>query len=333
MGSLPAAREEMRDAQGVSWFTDFADDVRYALRNLRRSPSLAVFVVVTLAVGIGMAATPFSMLDALVFRPYPVPDPGRVVTLVSTSRDHGYDGFSYREYLDIRDRTKSYDGVLANRAIESVGFGAVPGATPRVRGGILVSGNFFRVLDVTPQLGRDFRDDEDEVPGRDAVVVLAPGFWEREFARDPSVVGRVVRLNGAEFTVIGVAPDSFPGLQLFQRPDFYVPLAMARLFTRGEKSFFEDRDDRELAVRARLKEGVRLQDARAELSLLAQGFAREYPKTSRDRGATVRTQFEMRTQADDGNWKFSVVFTILALAVLLVACTNVAGLLLSRAGK
>ena len=112
---------------------------------------------------------------------------------------------------------------------------------------MLVSGNYFRVLGVEPQLGRGFREDEDEVPGRDAVVVLGPDFWKREFASDPSVVGRTIRLNGTDFTVIGVAPESFPGMLIFVRPDFYMPLAMARVFsTNPQKNFFVDRDDREL---------------------------------------------------------------------------------------
>ena len=332
MGGLDQRKEEIRDTRGIHWLTDFFDDVRYAFRSLRRTPALSAFVVVTIALGIGMTATPFSMLDGLVFRPYPVPRPADVVTLVSTSRDNAYDSFSYREYLDIRDHTKSYEGVAANAALQSAGFASRPGETPQVRGGLLVSGNYFRVLGVEPTLGRGFRDDEDQVPGRDAVVVLAPDFWKREFAEDPSVVGRVVRLNGHDFTVIGVAPESFPGLFIFLRPDFYVPFAMAGKFaTPPGKDFFLDRDDRELTVRARLKPGVTLRHARGELALLARSFEREYPKASRDRGAAVRTQFEMRTQDNDVNWKFGVIFTVLALAVLLVACTNAAGLLLSRA--
>jgi putative ABC transport system permease protein len=332
MGGLDQRKEEMRDMRHIHWLTDFLDDVRYAFRSLRRTPGLSAFVVVTIALGIGMIATPFSMLDALMFRPYPVPRPADVVTLVSTSRDNAYDSFSYREYLDIRDHTKSYDGVIANATPQSVGFSAKPGDTPLVRGGLLVSGNYFRVLGVEPTLGRGFRDDEDAVPGRAAVVVLAPDFWKREFAGDPSVVGRSVRLNGVEFTVIGVAPESFPGMYVFIRPDFYIPFAMAGKFsTNPQKSFFVDRDDRELTVRARLKPGVTLRQARNELAVLARSFEREYPKVNRDRGAAVRTRFEVRTQDTDVNWKFGVIFMVLALAVLLVACTNAAGLLLARA--
>ena len=195
---------------------------------------------------------------------------------------------------------------------------------------MLVSGNYFRVLGVEPKLGRGFRDDEDRVPGRDAVVVLAPDFWKREFAGDPSVVGRIVRLNGTDFTVIGVAPGHLPGdVHLHRAPTSTCRWRWRAVFsTNPQKNFFVDRDDRELVVRARLKPGTTLREARNELAVLARNFEREYPKLNRDRGAAVRTQFEMRTQDSDVNWKFGVIFTVLALAVLLVACTNAAGLLL-----
>jgi putative ABC transport system permease protein len=332
MDGLDQRKEEVRDARRIHWLTDFVDDVRYAVRSLRRTPGLTAFVVLTLALGIGMTTTPFSMVDALIFRPYPVPEPGRVVTLVSTSHDDDFGEFSYREYLDIRDATESYEGVLASAGLSAVGFGLDATEMPRVKAGMLVSGNYFDVLGVQPQLGRTFRADEDEVPGRDAVAVLGPDFWKHELASDPSVVGRTIRLNGTDFTVIGVAPESFPGMLVFARPEIYVPLAMRQvLATSGKKRFFEDRDDRVLRVSARLKPGKGLEEARSELSVLARDFERAYPELNRDRGAAVRTQFEMRTRADDINWKFGVSFSLLAVAVLLVACSNVAGLLLARA--
>jgi putative ABC transport system permease protein len=332
MDGLEQRKEEMRDMRRIHWLTDFLDDARFAIRGLSRTSGLTAFVVITLALGIGMTAGTLSMVDALIFKPYPVPHPSGIVTLVSTTHDSSFDDFSYREYLDIRGKTKSYDGVIANADMEAVGFSAEPAATPRIKGGMMVSGNYFHVLGVEPRLGRGFREDEDQVPGRDAVVVLGPDFWKREFASDPSVLGRTIRLNGTEFTVIGVAPETFPGLLIFGHPDFYMPLAMARVFsTNRQKNFFEDRDDRELNVKARLRPGTTLEQAQNELAVLAKNFESEYPKLNRSRGAAVHTQFEMRTRADDINWRFGVIFVILALAVLLVACTNVAGLLLSRA--
>jgi putative ABC transport system permease protein len=331
MGGLDQRKEQIRDARRVRWLTDFADDLRYAIRSLGRSPGLTAFVVVTIALGIGMASGTFSMVDALIFRPYPVPRPGQVLTLSGTTRDSAFESFSYREYVDLRDHTGSYEGVVANLDMQAVAFAAEPGAIARVRGGLLVSGNYFRVLGVEPRIGRGFRDDEDRVPGRDAVVVLGAAFWRREFGSDPSVVGRTVVLNGRRFTVVGVAPTTFVGMGTFSHPDFYVPLAMAPVFsTNLQKNFFEDRDDRELTVRARRKPGTSLQDARSEIAVLAKQFETQYSAVSRGRGAAVYTQFQSRTIEDD-NWKFGVVFVILALAVLLVACTNVAGLLLSRA--
>src|SRR6266851_108194 len=331
MDGLEHRKEEMRDMRRIHWLTDFLDDARFAVRSLRRTSGLTAFVVITLALGIGMTSATFSMVDALIFRPYPVPRPSGVVTLASTTHDSNLDDFSYREYLDIRGKTKSCDGVIANANMEAVGFSAEPGATPRVRGGMMVSGNYFHVLGVEPRLGRGFREDEDQVPGRNAVVVLGPDFWKHEFASDPGVIGRTIRLNGTDFTVIGVAPQTFSGMMIFGHPDFYMPLAMARVFsTNLQKNFFEDRDDRELNVKGRLKPSTTMRQARNELAMLAKDFEREYPKVNRSRGAAVYTQFEARTIVD-GNWRFGVIFMILALAVLLVACTNVAGLLLSRA--
>jgi predicted permease len=332
MGGLEQKKEEARDMWQTRWLTDFVDDLRYAGRSLRRAPGLSLFVVTTLALGIGMTSAPLSMVDALIFRPYPVPHPGNVVTLTSTSRQGSFELFSYREYLDIRDHTKSYDGVVASGDFLPFGYSVKAGEVARVRGGMVVSGNYFSTLGVKPQLGRGFRPDEDQVPGRNPVVVLGPDFWKHELASDATIVGKPIRLNGVNFTVIGVAPESFPGMQVFARPDFYVPLAMARLFsTSVAKDFFEDRDDRGLIVRARLGRGVTLEEARNELAALAHDLEREHPESNRNRGAMVRNQFQMRTRADDMNWKFGVIFVVLALSVLLVACTNAAGLLLARA--
>jgi macrolide transport system ATP-binding/permease protein len=330
-GGVEAIKQDYRAVRGLLFVDNLLQDVRFAIRSLRRTPGLTAFVVITLALGIGMTSGTFSMVDGLIFRPYPVPHPSDVVTLVSITHDSPFDNFSYREYLDIRDKTMSYDGVVANADMQAVGFSAEPGATPRIKGGMMVSANYFHALGVEPRLGRGFREDEDQVPGRDAVVVLGPDFWKHEFSSDPSVLGRTIRLNGAKFTVIGVAPDTFPGMLTFGHPDFYMPLAMAPVFsTNIQKNFFEDRDDRELTVKARLKPGMTLAQARNELAVIAKNFEDEYPNVNRGRGAAVYTQFQSRT-IEDENWKFGVIFVILALAVLLVACTNVAGLLLSRA--
>ena len=177
-GGVEAIKEDYRAERGLLFIENLLQDARYALRSLRRTPGLTAFVVIPLALGIAMTSSVFGMVDALIFRPYPVPHPSGVVTLVSTTRDNSFEPFSYREYLDIRANSHSFDGVIANADMEPVGFSAEPTATPRIKGGMMVSGGYFHVLGVEPQRGWAFREDEDQVPGRDAVVVLRPDFWK-----------------------------------------------------------------------------------------------------------------------------------------------------------
>ncbi len=333
---LEQKKEEMRDMRRVHWLTDFVDDVKYAARALGRTPGFTAFVVLTLALGIGMNVAIFSLVDALMLRPMSVPDPSRVVGLASTEKDNPLEQFSYQEYLELRDKVKSYSGVFAFKEMEGMGFSAANGgsadAIPKVKGGMLVSANVFRVLDVEPHVGRGFRPDEGEVAGRDPVMVLGSGFWKQEFGNDPSVIGRHVHVNGVELTIVGVAPESFTGMDTFVRPDFYIPLSMApRIEATAEHKLLEDRDDRELNVKGRLKPGVTIQQARAEIGLFAKNLEREYPKLNRNRGAAVYTQLELRKLNDTGDTSLSLTLVVLALAVLLVACTNVGGLLLTRA--
>src|SRR5438874_11351588 len=139
MDGLDQRKEEMRDARRIHWLTDFVDDTRYAIRSLRRTFGLTAFVAVTLALGIGMSTAGFSMVDGLILRPYPVPHPGNIVSLVSTTRDTGFGDFSYREFRDIRAGVKSYDDVIANTNVMAVGFTADPAATPRIKAGMLAS--------------------------------------------------------------------------------------------------------------------------------------------------------------------------------------------------
>ena len=187
-GGVEVMKEDYRAERGLVLIENLVQDVRFAIRSLSRTPGLTAFIVITLALGIGMTSATFSMLDALVFRPYPVPHSNGVLTLASTTHESNFDYFSYREYRDIRDRTQSYAGVIADTDMQAVGFSSEPGAAPRIKGGLMVSGNYFHLLGVEPRLGRGFREDEDQVPGRDAVTVLGPEFWKHEFASDPSVL-------------------------------------------------------------------------------------------------------------------------------------------------
>ncbi len=147
LGGVEQVKIHVRDSRTGAFLDSLVQDVRFAIRSLRRSAGLSAFVIVTLALGIGMTSATFSMVDGLIFRPYPVPQPGNLMTLAGTTHDSMIEDFSYREYLDIRDKTKSFDGVIAYAQMQAVGFSPEPTDMPRVKGGVLVSGNFFRVLE------------------------------------------------------------------------------------------------------------------------------------------------------------------------------------------
>src|SRR5438874_658340 len=196
-------RLEQRGQRGLPWLGDLARDLRYGCRMLAKNPGFAIVSVMSLAIGVGANAAVFSVADALMLRPLAVPRPGDVLTVGSTASVEVSSNLvaSYREYIDVRDRSKTFAGLVGFTAA-TVGFATDPDTSPKRRLGMLVSGNFFTVMAVEPQLGRTFRPDEDQVPGRDAVVVLGHDFWEQQFGGDRTILGRRVRLNGIEFTVV-----------------------------------------------------------------------------------------------------------------------------------
>ena len=332
-GGLQQAMEALRDQRGLPWLGDLARDLRYGCRMLAKNPGFAIVSVISLAIGIGANAAVFSVADALMLRPLAVPRPGDVLTVGSTASVEVSNSLvaSYREYVDIRDRSKTFAGLVGFTAA-TVGFATDPETPPKLRLGMLVSGNFFTVMGVEPQLGRTFRPDEDQVPGRDAVVVLGHDFWEQQFGGDPAILGRRVRLSGIEFTVVGVAPASFPGLSQFARFDFYAPLMMwPRLTPDPNARPLEARDARRLTIKGRLKPGVTISQAQTELTVIAKDLGRAYPETNRSRDLVVRTELQTRMAQDRIDTVVIGMLVTLAGVVLFVACANVAGLLTSRA--
>lgn len=299
------------------------------------APGFTAIAVVSLAVGIGANCAIFSFADALLLRPLPVARPGEILTVGSTMsiEAFGASGLasSYRDYVDIRDRNKSFSGLTAF-SYATAGFADRPGAVPALKLGMLSSSNVFPVMGVQPALGRAFHPDEDRVPGRDAVVVLGHALWKQQFASDPSVIGLRVDLNGQPFTVIGVAPEEFTGLNRYVRADFFVPLMMAPVFLTDPKAAsLEARDARNLTLKGRLAPGVSQATAQAELTTIGADLARAYPDTNRNRRWAVRTELQARIAQSPPDAMLVAMLGTLALAVLLVACANVAGLLTSRA--
>lgn len=319
----------------VTWLEHAWQDVRYGCRMLARAPAFTLVAVLSLAVGIGANCAIFSFADGLLLRPLPVAGPARVVAVGSTTNLEALGASvlqsSYRDYVDVRDRSRSFDGLVAF-AYATAGFASRPGAMPAFKLGMLASGNLFQVMGIEPVLGRAFGPEEDRVPGRDAVVVLGHALWEQQFSSDPSVIGRRVDIDGHPFTVIGVAPREFTGLDGFLRTDFFVPLMMsAQLLTDPKAASLEARDARNLKLKGRLASGVSLASARTEVATIGAALERAYPETNRNRRWDVRTEMQERIAQSPPDAMLLAMLGTLALAVLLVACANVAGLLTSRA--
>lgn len=303
-------------------------DLHYALRMLRKNLGFTAVAVCSLAIGIGANSAIYSFADGLLLRPLAVAEPSRLmsITPVSSGAFGTSSSLSYPDYMDLRDRNHTFDGVIAT-AYSSFGFTADRATQPHRKFGMFVSGNFFPVLGVTPQVGRGFRLDEDKVAGEDAVVVLGHDLWVSEFGKNPSVTGRSLWLNGTEFTIIGVAPETFPGLGQV-KPALYVPLAMSPSL--GDSNNLVKRDVRWLDLRGRLQAGVGIAQARANVESIATALRGMYPKSDENLKLKVETQFQLRTEQSPPDTAMVVMLGLLALCVLLVACANVTGLLLSR---
>jgi predicted permease len=304
------------------------NDLRYAVRALGRRPGFALAAIVSIGLAIGANAAIFSLADALFLRPLEVPDPLDVVTFATRpSTDDGR--LSYPEYLDVRDSNRSFDS-LAGIQVLRAGLARDASRQPELRIGFAATANFFETFRVVPRLGRTFRPDENEVPRRDAVVVLGEDLWRQDFSGDPSIVGRRVRLNGTDFEVIGVAPDAFTGLFDLARPTFFVPLMMTPALEGAADSQLTDRGRRTLAVKGRLKRDVTTEAASAEAAAMFAGVAAQYPETNRTMTAAVLTELQSRIDGNPYQPLMVAMLGVLTIVLLAIACGNVANLVLGR---
>jgi putative ABC transport system permease protein len=302
-------------------------DVRYAARLLARTPGVTAAIVASLALGIGANVTLFTWMEVVLWQPLPgVEDQGRLADVQVTDPHEGFLSLSAPDYRDLRDGAPR----LGLIAFDDQPVSLEAGEETTRAWGLLVSGNYFDALQVKPVLGRTFREDEDQVAGRDAVVVLSHAFWQRRFGGDPSVVGRTVKINTHPFTVIGVAPPGFGGSRLALAFDAFVPLAMQPLLMPGGDRL-QERGDHWLSAMACLPRGLGLRGAQAELSTVAARVARDHPKES----AGLSLQLFPLWNAPRGGARIltPVLFVLSAVAglVLLIACANIANLLLARA--
>ncbi len=306
------------------------NDLRYALRMLAKNPGFVVVAILSLAIGIGANSAMYSFADLMLLRPLPIAKPSEVVALNAPKNGtFGFSrGLSNADYLDLRDKNRTFDGLVA-WAYSPFGFAPTPSAQPHMKFSMFVSGNFFHVLGVEPSVGRGFQPEEDRVAGRDAVVVISYDLWRDEFGASPSALGQKVKINGTEFTIVGVAPETFTGVDIL-KPAMYVPLAMAPVLWQ-DKDILTKRDNRWLTVKARLKPGVGIAQAQADVSSLVGALRGMYPQIDDGLQLNVETDFQTRVENSPPDTALVVMLALLAGCVLLVACANVAGLLLSRA--
>jgi predicted permease len=311
------------------------NDLKHGVRMLLKNPGFTIVAVLSIAIGVGANAAMFSVADGLVLRPLEVPRPNDVVGINGIAPRTGETFvanrlFSHPDYVDLRQQARRFTGVLAYSVVIT-SFATQPNEPAQSKLGFAVSGNFFDVLELRPALGRFFLPDEDRVPGRDAVIVLAHATWADQFGSDPTVIDRRIRLGGLDFTVIGVAPADFSGMRLALPPAYYVPLAMTVALPGYPPDFLERREARFLDVRARLKPGVSVAQANEETRLIGRALEQAHPDTNRNYGMAVRTAFQARLDERGPSAPGAFMLLSVAFVVLLVACANVAGLLISRA--
>ena len=303
-------------------------DVRYGVRSLLKRPGFTGIAVVTLALGIGANTAIFSLVNTVLLRPLPVPHPEQLVEVYGTFHNGAdYTIQSYLNYKDYRDRNDVFSGLIAYRfAPMSISHES---RNERVWG-YLVSGNYFEVLGVQPFVGRYFIPEEDKTPGSHPVAVISYGCWQKRFASDRGIVGQTLALNGHVFTVIGVTPKGFNGTEIAYAPELFVPMMMAREIEPGS-GWLESRDSDNLFVVGRLKSGVTAEQAESVLTTITLQLGKEYPRENEGRGVRLLTPGLFIPDIRNSVISFSAVLMGVVGLVLLLACVNLANLLLARA--
>ena len=327
----------------------FLQDLRYALRMLRKNPAFTAVAVLTLALGIGANTAIFSLENAVMLKMLPVKNPGELVVVGDPTEVHsrrmgdpGVSVFSYPLYRDIRDGSSVFSGMLASGEAHRLrvtgdSLGEISGNTT----GVLVSGNYFSVLGVNALYGRVITPDDDSGPGAHPVAVVSYGFWKNKLGENPNIVGQTLRINNYPFTLVGVAPPGFYGDTVGDAQDLWVPVTMQEQVISGRK-WLEDYNASWLHVIARLKPGVTAENAAANLNLLLQQLVSGplKAKLSKDDLDNLKAA---RVPVTAGGGGFSdlrgdfqqplLLLMVIVALVLLIACVNVANLLLARASS
>jgi predicted permease len=309
-------------------------DLRYAFRTFVKSPGFTIIAVLSVALGIAANTAIFTLVNAMLFKPMPVPHPDRLVALYTTEPNSRYPGqFSYPDYRDYRDHNEVFSDLFVH-------YGAPVSMKnnndkAELIWGELVSGNYFTGLGVAPSAGRVLTPDDDRAEGSSPVAILRHTFWQRRFGGDPNIIGREVRLNGHDFTIIGIAREGFSGTRFVGFiPDVWIPMSMHASVVAGSESWLENRGGESFNVNGRLKPGVTIEQATAAMNTYARQLGDAYPRTNANISvgmvpAATKTQPAI-TLLGYIPIVSALLMGIVAL-VLLIACANVANLLLARA--
>jgi predicted permease len=324
-GAPARFKEESVEALGGNFLDTTFADLRYAYRMLRKSPSFTAVAFLTLALGIGANVVVFGVLDALILRPLNVPDAKSLYGIERTQDKWGYE--SYPNYLDLRDRNRTFDGIAAyNISMAAMDTGEHPSSAWVYE----VSGNYFDVLRIRPYLGRFIEPTDEHGPDSAPYVVLGYGYWHTQFHDDRSVIGRAVQLNKHPFTVIGVAPPNFTGTLLIFTPDFFVPIVnqgqldgQSFLNSRGQRAVFE--------TLGHLKPGVTKAQAIADLDSIGAALEKTYPNDNHDVSYGLGSPSFNGSLLGGPVTGFVTGLMLLAGLILLAACTNLGTLFAARA--
>ena len=299
-------------------------DIRYGVRSLLKKPGFTAVAVLALALGIGANSSIFSVVNAVLLRPLPFKNPEQLVIVNETVHRDTVETrpASYPDFIDWRDQNQSFDAIAA---FDSPSFTLTGTDEPEHISGEIVSANYFQLLGIQPKLGRTFLSEEDRTPDASPVAIVSYKLWQRRFGSDPSLVGKTVKINEKDFTVVGIMPDGFEGVS--SGSEIWIPVMMISTFS-SPPGDINKRCSRWHSVIARLKPGVTLEQAQSDMDAIASRLEQEYSGTNKDRGVQVVGAHE----AAVGNMRPTLMVLLGAVAfVLLIACANVANLLLARA--
>ncbi len=328
-GNVTNVVEQGREVWEWPSVESFVMDVRYALRQLRRTPALSATVMLTLAIGIAATTTVFSWARSVLLNPLPgAGDAGRIMALETTTSSGSWTPTSWLDYRDFRRYLKSFDGLAAAYPMSvALGDGARAERLPAE----LVSANFFDVLRVAPALGRSFPRSPDDYAGSQPTIVIGYDLWKTRFQGDSSILGRVVRVNGFPFSIIGVAPPSFHGSMPGEEVDIWVPAGMLGQIVPTGAWWLEDRGTRTFRVFARLADGVTFNAARAEVESFASLMAKTNGDVSKGMGGRLMQVWQSHWGLQDALRAPIGVLLAACGLVMLIVCANGANLLLARA--